>query len=283
MRRAVAIGLVVAAAAVLGVLALSGGRDPEPPRPERTLAPAASVQEPGPAPESSSPQGDRIAGARALIDGRVLPRSLAGTVPDGQLRVDAHGDLVVDRELRRRFDYFLTATGEEPREVVRARLVAQLSALPDKAAGQALSTLDRYLAWLESAAAMPSPAAAADARERLEAFWRTRRALLGDDLDQAFFGQEEADDLAALASTTSVASDAPAAPAAAARLSELARQRAEWAGRVDDFRRERDAILGDAALTGTQRQWAIDGLLEQSFRPNERLRLRALGEAPRAK
>ncbi|QJX01520.1 hypothetical protein HML84_01130 [Alcanivorax sp. IO_7] len=51
---------------------------------------------------------------------------LAGTEPDGELRVDDHGDLVVTEGVRRRFDYFLSALGEEDLNVLRGRVAAHL-------------------------------------------------------------------------------------------------------------------------------------------------------------
>ena len=58
-------------------------------------------------------------------------RSMQGTVPDGQIRVmtdsaAAGGGLVVDVELRKFFDYHLSAVGEKTIEAIRAEAEAEL-------------------------------------------------------------------------------------------------------------------------------------------------------------
>lgn len=43
-----------------------------------------------------------------------LPTSFRGTSVDGSFSVDASGNLLITRDIRNLFDYFLSAVGEEP-------------------------------------------------------------------------------------------------------------------------------------------------------------------------
>ncbi|OQS45969.1 lipase chaperone [Chromobacterium violaceum] len=63
--------------------------------------------------------------------------------------------------------------------------------------------------------------------------------------------------------------------AAADRLGELDREQAAWQNRVDDFKRERTAILADGGLSPQQRQQALARLQAQRFSQQESLRLPA--------
>jgi lipase chaperone LimK len=73
------------------------------------------------------------------------PRSLEGTEVDGAFtRVD--GRLVLDAPARRALDYFLTASGEEPDETIRAR-VAGFARDQGVDPDDALALFDRYLAY----------------------------------------------------------------------------------------------------------------------------------------
>ena len=77
-----------------------------------------------------------------------LPASLRGTEVDGALPVDANGNLVVGPAVRRFFDYFLSAAGEESEAALQTRLGAEIRArLDGAAAAQALDLLDRYMEY----------------------------------------------------------------------------------------------------------------------------------------
>lgn len=43
-----------------------------------------------------------------------LPTSFRGTSVDGSFSVDASGNLLITRDIRNLFDYFLSAVGESP-------------------------------------------------------------------------------------------------------------------------------------------------------------------------
>jgi lipase chaperone LimK len=63
---------------------------------------------------------------------------------------------------------------------------------------------------------------------------------------------------------------------AADRLAALDRERAAWEQRLDDYRRARQVIDGNAALTAEARTRAIDALRAARFTPAERVRIEAL-------
>ena len=100
-------------------------------QPEPTLAADAVAASPAPAPA----------------------RTMQGTVPDGQIQVlvDGHatgGGLVVDAELRKFFDYQLSAIGEKSIELIRAEAAAELDRrLPAAAAAYAKRLWGLYLAF----------------------------------------------------------------------------------------------------------------------------------------
>ncbi|MGI0119601.1 lipase secretion chaperone [Zooshikella sp. RANM57] len=77
-----------------------------------------------------------------------LPEYLQDTLVDGSLTVDSLGQLVIHRELRDLFDYFLSVQGLESLEqsVNRLQQYIRLHLRPP-AEGQALALLERYLAY----------------------------------------------------------------------------------------------------------------------------------------
>lgn len=80
-----------------------------------------------------------------------LPRSLQGTEVDGEIIIDENKQLVVTEGLRRLFDYFLSALGEEEEAVIYARVESYIrSHTPEPAASQALAIFDQYIAYLKA-------------------------------------------------------------------------------------------------------------------------------------
>lgn len=141
---------------------------------------------------AASAPGDPGAGPAAA-----LPASLEGTEPDGAVQADAGGHLIVDIELRRLFDHFLIASGEEPIAAMRARIIAVLRArLPAGAAAEAIAILDRYLAYREAARSL---APAFDPAAGLDQVHELRSRMFSPAVVQAFFADEEAATYAALA------------------------------------------------------------------------------------
>ncbi|MCY1017384.1 lipase secretion chaperone [Pyxidicoccus sp. MSG2] len=196
--RPVAVVLALGAAigaGVLGWLALQGEVRDEmraasnatsPVRDAARLASGAAV-----ARSAAGLQGDARRGDAALPP---TPTSLQDTQEDGALRVDAEGHLVLSADVRLLFDYYLSATGEEPPEVIRARILAALrEKLPPRAAEEAVRLLDDYRAYREATRALRVPPGSAqdDLGSRLEALRQLRREHLGDAAADAFFSAEE--------------------------------------------------------------------------------------------
>lgn len=80
-----------------------------------------------------------------------LPRSLQGTDVDGEIIIDENRQLVVTEGLRRLFDYFLSALGEENEAVIYTRVETYIrSHTPEPAASQAVTIFDQYIAYLKA-------------------------------------------------------------------------------------------------------------------------------------
>ncbi|MFP2933101.1 lipase secretion chaperone [Pyxidicoccus sp. 3LG] len=157
------------------------------PSPGRAQAPAGTAGEVSPAATGES------------LPAR--PTSLQDTEEDGALRVDASGHLVPSSDMRLLFDYYLSASGEEPPEVSRARIVAALRAkLSPEAAEEAVRLLDDYLAYREATRTLQAPPGSdpENLGSRLEAVRRVRREHLGEEVAEAFFGTDEQLDTVAL-------------------------------------------------------------------------------------
>lgn len=133
---------------------------------------------------------------------RVFASSLEGTEIDGRLRADAHGQLIVDLEVRDFFDYFLNTVGEVEPETALAEIEAVAQAyLPEDAAQQAMTVLEQYLAFKEEAVQLmsqPMPDQHASGMSQIETFeWalselkRIRRETMSPETVEAFFSLEE--------------------------------------------------------------------------------------------
>lgn len=80
-----------------------------------------------------------------------LPRSLKGTQVDGEIIIDENKQLVVTEGLRRLFDYFLSAIGEEDEAVIFARVERYIRHhTPEPAASQAVAIFSKYVAYLKA-------------------------------------------------------------------------------------------------------------------------------------
>lgn len=135
---------------------------------------------------------ERLAGTAALRAPEALPRdSLHGTDVDGAIHLDANGDPIADRELRRVFDYFLERLGERSPDAIRASFVAwlaQASGLPARAQARVLELFDAYVDAERAAAAL---AASGDLRDDLARRAALRRERLGKATAGAWFGDDE--------------------------------------------------------------------------------------------
>lgn len=275
------------AAAGAALVALAAWRWSGPPaaRPAApATAPRLARQRAGAA--SGAPADHRAAAEEALrAAGASAPRlwqppaSLADTEPDGAFAADAHGNLIVSPELRRAFDYWFAASGEESDGRISARIAAQIRArLDDPAETAALALLARFVAYRQRGRALAAADGDADLEARAAALHDLRREIFGADA-ALLFADEEALAAFALAERRvasdpalsdaeraqrlqALLADAPApiraARAAAAAPLELAREEAALraqGGSADDVQRLREERVGaDAA----QRLAALD-------------------------
>jgi lipase chaperone LimK len=174
------VGLAAAVAAVLlFTLLRRGPTEPLPaavePRP--AIVTEHAVAPPGPSAPSAA--------------GRPLPGSFAGGDVVGSLAVDASGRLVVDENVRRFFDHFLTALGEESLDEIRQRIEAEIARrLPPGAAEQARDLLRRYLAFRAAVARRDD--ARGDLAERVAQIRAIRRAEMGEPAATQLFASQDA-------------------------------------------------------------------------------------------
>ena len=126
-----------------------------------------------------------------------LPPSFAGTAVDGQFRLDDAGNLLISMDIRRIFDYFLSAYGEERIQTSIARLQAYIRGqLDEPAEGQALALLEQYLDYkrqlIQLEKDLPQMASLEAMRQREQAVQNLRASIFSPEAHQAFFAQEEA-------------------------------------------------------------------------------------------
>ncbi|MCG3882385.1 lipase secretion chaperone [Psychrobacter sp. Ps3] len=80
-----------------------------------------------------------------------LPRSLRDTQVDGEIIINENKQLVVTEGLRRLFDYFLSALGEEEEATIYARVESYIRHhTPEPAASQAVAIFGNYVAYLKA-------------------------------------------------------------------------------------------------------------------------------------
>lgn len=168
---------------------------------ESTAPPATTLQAPAGAPAPMSlPQPEEATQSPPALTAGItpLPRSFAGTQVDGQFRVDEAGNLLITMDIRRIFDYFLSAYGEEETittSVERLRAYVR-SQLEEPALSQALALLDQYLDYkrqlIQLEKDLPQMASLDALRQREQAVQNLRASLFSAEAHQAFFAQEEA-------------------------------------------------------------------------------------------
>lgn len=82
-----------------------------------------------------------------------LPKSLQGTEVDGEIIINDKAELVPTQGLRRLFDYFLSALGEEDNQTIDARVEAYiLNTTPQPAAKDTLQLYYQYQSYLKQVA-----------------------------------------------------------------------------------------------------------------------------------
>jgi lipase chaperone LimK len=204
--------------------------------------------------------------------------SLRDTEVDGHLALD--GDRFrPDRAALRLFDYYLSASGEEPETSLRARIVAEIERrLPPAAAREALAFLDRYLAYRADARRMAADdrlAESADLERRLQWVRELRRKHFGAELAAQLFGDEERA-VALAIERRRIAGDASLSPGERrARLEAFAREHPESAldaATIALRLREREAALRAAGAGDAE----LRALREEAVGPEAAERLAAL-------
>lgn len=181
--------LALGAALLLFALAVAlawpeGRRDRWPAEPDAAPAPAVEAA-PGGGPD---PHASRSPARTAV------PPSLAGSEVAGALAVDADGAFVPGPEALELFDWYLSATGEEPDDVLEERIRAEIRRrLQPPADAQALAFLDRYLGYRTGARELTEGGLGrAPLERRLQVIRELRRAHFGAALAEHLFGPEEA-------------------------------------------------------------------------------------------
>ncbi len=179
---------------------------------------------------------ERDAAALARLHERLARSSLRGSEVDGELHFDAAGHLIVDRDLRRRFDHFLSLAGEFSLAEIRSLVADSVRTdAGDVAANEALALFDRYLGLLRAIDATRFPA---DPLARAAAIHALRVQHLGADAAAAMFGADEAAlDLALARRDVQGASDIDVM------------QRAQWLDELDQDRPANErATLDDSQV-----------------------------------
>lgn len=125
-----------------------------------------------------------------------LPRSLQGTEVDGEIIINDKAQLVATRGLRRLYDYFLSALGEEESETIDARVEAYiLNTTPQPAANEAVKLYYQYQTYLKQVAAIQSqsnkPANSIEAIEKQQQVKAVRSQLFTPKVEAAFFSTED--------------------------------------------------------------------------------------------
>jgi lipase chaperone LimK len=182
-------GHVAAAGAIIAGVSLwrceRGEPDDEAAR-DGAAAAAAAVEQARPSAPPAAMSPPRTAAASSAPAALPpVPHSLTGTEVDGGFATDDGGAFVATLSARRLFDYFLSAEGEEPAEVIRARVAAEAARqLAPAGAAAAVALYDRYCAYRAAGAAMfATDAERGDPRAALT---RLRRDYFGDDAAALF-------------------------------------------------------------------------------------------------
>lgn len=179
---------LLTSALLLGWYLSSGNEAPTPAPAPAVTAQDSRISAPPSLPPPSAP-------AR-LTPAAQEPTSLRGTEVDGELLVDARGNLVLTSQVRHLFDYFLSLIGEESglqaRQRIRDHLTAQLD---EPARGQALELLETYLDYqyqlVDLEARFPVAERLEDLLAREQAVQQLRARLFSREAHEAFFAGEE--------------------------------------------------------------------------------------------
>lgn len=146
--------------------------------------------------EAVTPEAQLVQHSGSSEPSSPLPASVRGTDVDGQLEVDAAGNLLISSQIRHLFDYYLSMVGEENAAKTQQRIRDHLAQqLPQPALGQALALLDKYLDYQQQLAELesrfPVTESLDDLFAREQAVQRLRATLFDRETHAAFFAGEE--------------------------------------------------------------------------------------------
>lgn len=191
MKKSVAIFLALALAGIGGLLYWLAPDSNDTLAANDLPAPAATA-----AAGAAEPAHQAPASFTTGVEG--LPASLQGTDVDGELEVDANGHLKITGGIRRLFDYFLSAVGEEPIETILKRIRAYIRhKLPSEAAAEAERLLDSYVGYKKALEAIPEVQASgnrfdvAALRQQKQQVQALRNSYFSPEVITAFFGDED--------------------------------------------------------------------------------------------
>ena len=177
-------------------LALMLYLQPAPDTRRANIAPSTSVLSPQERSEAKAPARSATSNTAKPASPLNLPASFVGTEVDGGLHVDASGQLIIDEDIRRLFDYFLASIGEESLAASVKRLRTYIDGqLGEPARSHAQVLLNQYLEYKRELALLERDLprlASLDALRQREAALQALRARLFDaETHQAFFAREE--------------------------------------------------------------------------------------------
>ncbi len=157
-------------------------------RPSATVDPIAVPADVTSSPSSAAPVAESSTPQLATP---AWPASLRDSVPDGAVTLDGGGRVIASNDLRRLFDYFLSATGEVDAATIRALLLDHVrSRHGDAVAAEVAAQFDRYVDYLHAAAnlgELPNE----DLRARFERLQKLRVSMLDAATAEAYFGDEQ--------------------------------------------------------------------------------------------
>jgi lipase chaperone LimK len=217
--------------------------------------------------------------ARAPASSDLFPflRSLDGTRPDGNLQIAEGEALVINAELVRLFDYYLSGVGEKPVDAIRREIERVLDErLKPRAASEAKDVLSRYLAYKQALVEVEkNPAATGNGidamRARLLAMQQTRARFFSAAESEAMFGMEDAQNLDAVA-RLEISQDQSLSPA----------QKAEKLAALDAALPPALRDARDAPLQVVRLEESVSKLRSQGASDDDVYRVRAAALSPEA-
>ncbi len=178
------------AAALVLALLIARGVPHGPP-----TAPTLPISSAGPIPVAI---GDStIAGPAPTAPSLPAVKSWQGTDIEGDIHLDAAGNVVPDEDLHELFDYLLSASNVLKPEQIRQQLlvVGRQHVLSDPSLNQLDALFARYNAYRQAAAVLPVDESGLDGmKHSFEARHRLREQTLGPQMADAFFADSEAQD-----------------------------------------------------------------------------------------